>query len=102
MSERWPCPYYLCQERPLLVGPKQSVIRKHSYEGYGDCPGSGYDIKKPAAEQDKLLAERARSLLAAERPEVEVGPGYRVYSDQEDNEFLGEADPSDPDDWSNR
>jgi hypothetical protein len=27
---------------------------------------------------------------------------HTVYSDQEDNEFLGEADPSDPDDWSNR
>lgn len=63
MKERWGCPYYLCQEHPLLVGPQKSVIRKHSYEGVGECPGSGYDIKKPAAEQDKLLAERARVLL---------------------------------------
>jgi hypothetical protein len=30
------------------------------------------------------------------------GAVHTVYSDQEDNEFLGEADPSDPDDWSNR
>lgn len=34
--------------------------------------------------------------------EEEVGPGYRVYSEQEDREWMGEADPSDPDDWSNR
>lgn len=64
--ERWKCPYYLCSARPPLVGPEQSVIRKHQYEGYGECPGSGYDIKKPAAEQDKLLAERARALLEGE------------------------------------
>jgi hypothetical protein len=63
VTERWKCPYYLCQERPLLVGPKQSVIRKHLYEGGDTCPGSGYDIKAPALEQDRLLAERARELL---------------------------------------
>jgi hypothetical protein len=63
MAERWKCPYYLCGEHPILVGPNQSVIRKHSYEGVGTCPGSGYDIKKPAVEQDRLLAERARKLL---------------------------------------
>jgi hypothetical protein len=42
------------------------VLRKHQYEGFGECPGSGYDIKAPAAEQDKLLAERVRALLEGE------------------------------------
>lgn len=50
----------------LLVGPNKSVLRKHKYEHFGDCPGSGYDIKKPAMEQNRLMAEREAALLKKE------------------------------------
>lgn len=43
-------------------------------------------------------------LICLERKQGRGGvaePAPVVYSDQDDNEWLGESDPSDPDDWSN-
>jgi hypothetical protein len=62
MSERWRCPYKFCQESVLLVGPKKTVIRKHQYEGYGECPGSGYDLGKPARIEDAKMLAREKAL----------------------------------------
>jgi hypothetical protein len=62
-NERWRCPYRFCQENILLVGPKKTVIRKHTYEGYGDCPGSGYDIGKPAATENAKMLQRENKTL---------------------------------------
>jgi hypothetical protein len=47
----------------LLVGPKKTVIRKHQYEGYGECPGSGYDLGKPARIEDAKMLAREKALL---------------------------------------
>ena len=63
MANRMRCPYRFCEASVLLVGKEQSVVRKHPYEGYGDCPGSGYNNRKPAMEQDRLMAEREKALL---------------------------------------
>lgn len=62
-----PCPYHLCQANALIVGEGtvEERIRSHKYEGYVVCPGTGYRLRKPVEEQQRLMAERA---VAAKLP----------------------------------
>lgn len=69
-GERRGCPYYYCQAHVLLIGPTKSVIRKHPYEHFGTCPGSGYDVKKPQMAQDALMKKREEAMLGQSTKET--------------------------------
>lgn len=55
------CPYFLCGARVLVVGEgtEQERVQGHRYEGFVVCPGTGYLLRQPTTQQDRLMAERA-------------------------------------------
>jgi hypothetical protein len=46
---------------PLVNG--DGSLRKHPYEGFPVCPGSGYNIDRPAKAQDEALSKRVDEMF---------------------------------------
>lgn len=55
------CPYFLCGAKALVVGEgtEEERVRSHKYEGFVVCPGTGYRVRQPRMEQERLMADRA-------------------------------------------